>query len=171
LFSASGTIETSAALAGNPDSFAFAAGTSMFDIEFDLPMPHRFTLSGLLAVEPRESISGFAEADLGLISGSSGLIAFQFGRRFGSQQLDATGVLPAGTYRLSAEAFSEALGGEGFARNASSFDFDFALTPTPEPGALLLFGGGLLALVSKRLTARARSRSVHSGCPDPGVPS
>jgi hypothetical protein len=161
LFSASGTVDSSARGNGNGEFFnASATGSSLFDIEFDLPVPHVFSLTGLIGVESIDEFpgaGGFGEVDVLLTSQllSGEVIVLSDGLRgVGSRQLDARGILPTGRSRLQVEAFTESVSAGVFTRHTPSFDVAFALTPTPEPGSLFLFGGGLLALARRRLMLR-----------------
>jgi hypothetical protein len=159
LWKASGTVDSSATGAGESVDSGFTSGSSLFDLEFDLPGPHRFSLTGFMAVDRTEDSpgsGGFGEVDVFLITQSPpGEIAvIGDGLRFGSRQLDITGNLPKGRHRFFAEAFTESLSAGELSRHTPSFDFEFALTPVPEPGSLLLLGGGLVALASKRSLRR-----------------
>jgi hypothetical protein len=125
-----------------------------------------FSLTGLIGVDrigEFPGADGFGEVDVLLTSQSlSGeVVVLSDGLRFGSRQLDVRGILPTGRSRLQFEAFTESVSAGVFTRHTPSFDLEFALTPTPEPGSLLLFGaGGLLALARRR---RRRNASTRGG--------
>jgi hypothetical protein len=160
LFSASGTVDSSARGNSNGEFFnAFAIGSSSFDIEFDLPVPHVFSLTGLVEVDSIDAPGGggIGEVEVVLTSQlpSGEVIVLSDGLRgVGSRQLDDRGLLPTGRSRLRVEATTESISEGGFTRHTPSFDVAFALTPTPEPGSLFLFAGGLLALARRRLMLR-----------------
>ncbi|HTI38909.1 MAG TPA: PEP-CTERM sorting domain-containing protein [Vicinamibacterales bacterium] len=156
LFSASGSIDSSADVSA-PEGFAFANGSSTFEIEFDLSMPYSFALTGSIAVDDMELGGGFGEVEVSLgtepVSGGIDVVAGD-DIRFGSQLLDFTGVLPAGRHRLLVEASTESVASDGLAHHGSNFDVDFALTPTPEPPSIFLLGAGTVVLATKRRLAR-----------------
>ena len=52
--SASGAVDSSAAGAGESFDSAFTSGSSLFDVDFDVPAPHHFCLTGLIAVNRLE---------------------------------------------------------------------------------------------------------------------
>ncbi len=156
VFSASGTVDSSATGSGeflNPGS---TVGSSLFDFEFDLANPHRFLLKALLAVDRIDPFGteGFGEVDVLLIStllsGDFDIVISE-GIRFGRRELNVTGILPAGRHRFSTEAFTESLSFGELTRHSPRFDLEFEVQPVPEPGSLMLLGGGLLALASRRL--------------------
>jgi hypothetical protein len=158
LWSASGMVDSSATGAGESFDPGFTAGSSLFDLEFDLAAPHRFSLTGFMAVDRLEESpgsGGFGEVDFSLVTQSlSGDITVAGdGIRFGSRQLNVSGNLSEGRHRFFVEAFTESISAGQLTRHTPSFDLEFALTPIPEPGSWLLLGGGLLMLASKRLTA------------------
>ncbi len=166
-WSATGSVDSSAT--GSEESLdpAFTAGSSLFDVEFDLAGPHRFSLTGLVGVNRLEEApgsGGFGEVDFSLVTQSlSGeILVIGDGLRFGSRELNFSGILPGGRHRLFAEAFTESVSNGQLARHTPSFDLEFALTPVPEPGTWLLMGGGLLGLASKRLTAGMRRVKCRS---------
>jgi PEP-CTERM motif len=162
VFSASGTVDSSARANGNGESFTAAAGgSSLFDIEFDLTAPHRFSLTGLAGVDLVDEVpggGGFGEVDFLLMSQVSSsevvtLVNKGF-RNVAGGQVDFRGIVPAGSSRLQVEASTESVSAGGFTRHTPSFDVTFTLTPTPEPGSLLLVGGGLLALARRHRMRR-----------------
>jgi hypothetical protein len=130
--------------------------TSFFDVFFDLASPHGYSLGGDLAAS---SDGGYAWAGLSLTGPTSmSFLATPFVQ---STLLSASGVLPAGSYRLVVQAVMD--NGGDFQQGAamggdSAFNFEFQLTPrdtpVPEPvsGTLLLVG---LALLARRRRATA----------------
>jgi hypothetical protein len=151
VFRGSGSVDSSAIGSGESAAPAFTAGSSLIDVDFDLTSPHRFDLLVQLAVSRMEEFpgsGGFGEADFVLSSDDVAIVAD--GLRFGSRQREAAGILPAGSYRLYAEAFTESVSSVLFTSHTPTFDLELSLTPVPEPGSLLLLGGGCAALAARR---------------------
>ena len=163
-FSASGTAESFANAPAGGFTNASGAGASIFDITFDLPTPYRFAVTEFLAVTAFQSNSEPQEI-LVFLSNESAPgepQVFADGIGFDTLQVNHTGLLRAGTYRLYAEANTESTGviepdsGSGaLSHHKSSFDLDFQLTPVPEPGSMLLLGSGLVFAFTSRRVRRA----------------
>ena len=153
IFSASGMVDSSATGTAGEEFFdASATGSSLFDVEFDLTAPHRYSITGLMAVDRTEDLptsQGLGEVDVSLTSPLVGDIVFIDGLTLGSRQLHVTGILPAGRHRFFVEAFTESVSGGDLSRHTPNFDVEFAVAPVPEPASMLLLGAGLLALASK----------------------
>jgi hypothetical protein len=163
-FNASGSAE-SFANAPTSGEIASGAGTSIFDISFVLSTARRFALTDFMAVTAFESNDEPNEVLVFLSNESTSAFVFSDGIGFGTLQLNRTGVLGAGTYRLYAEADTESNGfidpdssSGPLSHHKSSFDLDFQLTPVPEPGSMLLLGTGLVALASGRVRRRVNVR-------------
>ena len=153
LFAATGTIDSAANTPDGLDGFAFANGSSTFEIEFDLGAAYRYALTGLISVDGTGEGGGFGEAEVSLgteqVSGGTDVVQ-EADIRFGSQLITVTGVLPAGRQRLFMEASTESVANAGRSHHGSSFSLDLALTPTPESTTVSLVGGGLLILAARK---------------------
>jgi hypothetical protein len=161
VFTASGTVDSSAQGNGNGEFFnAQSGGSSLFDVEFELPVSHAFSLTGLIGMDlvgGFPGADGFGEVDILLTSlqSSSEVIVLSKGfRNVSGGQVDFGGILPAGRARLQVEASTESVSAGAFTRHTPSYDVTFMLTPTPEPGSLFLIGVGLLALARRRIMLR-----------------
>jgi hypothetical protein len=161
-YRAIGAVET---LGNAPDagSVAFNIASSVFATNFDLAIPSRFLLTDSMTASAFQS-NGVQNTDALVqivANDGSGTVFLKEGVvGTGSRQVNAIGFLPAGSYEFFAEAVAQgelngALAG-ATSHHAASFDLDFQLTPTPEPGSILLVGSGLVAFTSRRVT-----RAVH----------
>lgn len=167
-FSASGSAE-SFVNAPNVGNVAGGAGGTIFDITFDLPTPSRFAVTGFLAVSAFDQSNGEPQEIIAFLSNESipgEPQVFFDGIGFGTLQLNHTGFLRAGTYRLYAEANTESngvidpdSGSEALSHHKSTFDLDFQLTPVPEPGSMILLGSGLVAFAARRVRRAATVRT------------
>jgi hypothetical protein len=164
-FSATGSAE-SVANAPTSGDFASGAGTSIFDISFDLPSAQRFAFTDLMSITAFESNGEPNEVLAFLSNESTGAFLFNDGIGLGTRQLNRSGVLAAGTYRLYAEADTESnavidpdSGIGPLSHHLSSFDLDFQLTPVPEPGSIILLGSGIAVFASRRIRRAANGRT------------
>jgi len=178
VFTASGKVDSSAQGNGNGEFFnAQSGGSSLFDVEFDVPVPHAFSLTGLIGMDlvgGFPGAEGFGEVDILLTSlqPSSELIVLSKGfRNVSGGQIDFGGVLPAGRGRFQVEAFTESVSAGPFTRHTPSYDVTFTLTPTPEPGSLFLIVSILLPVW--RSISRHQVDRNAPGVPRqaPGLPS
>ena len=103
-------------------------GRSVVDIIFTLATDHTYSLTG------------------SLLSDAIGRSTMHFNGDTANQgdNFAYNGYLAAGEYSLFVEAFS---GIDSATRTSSSFDYDLQLTAVPIPGAVWLFGTGLIGLV------------------------
>jgi hypothetical protein len=137
--------------------------TSFFSMDFELTSPTDFRLTGHLDADVDQDSDFFStSSSLDLFTDSGAGFMLSHGDTSPAQIfLDRTGVLPAGYYQLRASAEANA---DIFFRNSTSSasEFSFLLEfpnesitvdPRPAfipiPGAALLFGSGLLALLGR----------------------
>ena len=103
-------------------------GRSVVDIIFTLASDHTYSLTGSLLSDA-----------LG-----SSIMHFNGDTAIQGENFSYNGYLAAGEYSFFIEAFS---GINSVNSTSSSFDYDLQLTAVPIPGAIWLFGSGLLGLI------------------------
>jgi hypothetical protein len=143
----------------SPDPFRHALTFAISEVivGFQIDTPHLFDFSGLFtATSHVESLAN--------LQGPGSLDVFR-SPAMSSGQVRESGLLPAGSWALvvhqRANSFADAPGAVDIQQGRFSFTFDLSdVSPTPEPGSLVLLGSGLLGAL-RIYRRRSSSRSLR----------